>query len=650
MFTCELKNKNTNRLLWLLSIVMITAITGISVIGCPGPSKISQEDKSDAAKPQIGKFSWDTTRHQSRWTKDSPIGWLKTNDKDEVINASRSSGKPILAYVSRYDSPLTASIEETVLKGDTWGTLIKEHFIPWKVDWWENPAQALEILFIDPAPALVILKPSPDTSSSELRRLDIWTKEDVLAFPLHNTFMPVGDAAALDKLASYAKIDFASLENPKVMGAQVDANGFVSIKLKLARAKLGLGKNILPEEALLLTFEQLVSGTREEKLGPAIHKWAMKIPDYGVASVWLPDEAFSPGSGWAIDPVRNIKGLTCGIGYGADLPIPAQVLSEKIGGLLGAFEGDPGGGFPAFIDIRNTFHDNISYLTDAPELPPDIIRPFQNMVLGPRDIVWTNAKMLAWWLRVNKWNKELFDLGKEDNRVAMGKIPLIALELMAAILDKAGDVTKMTFPEKVYILDALNEMYQFTGDVDYLNKAGEIAACFPSENPESWFNPVMFPLLPDLAMALHFYGWLAESEDARKSARYITQHAVQYAASYPEIDGTWLAYAHRVVNQKCIHAAVMAKSGNQKVRECLTAALQGWDPRKIAQFLDVERDAKLIEKKGYITDAELAVFICIDDACYPPVSEAAKVTETLKTVMSDLMEEALNQAKGSKEN
>jgi uncharacterized protein YyaL (SSP411 family) len=205
----------------------------------------------------------------------------------------------------------------------------------------------------------------------------------------------------------------------------------------------------------------------------------------------------------------------------------------------------------------------------------------------------------------------------------------------------------MKFVDKVYVLGMLNELYQYTGDTKYLEKAGAIATTFPVDGAESWFEPGMFPLLPDLAMGLFNFGWLAEDEVARASAKYITENGIRFAVVFPKLDRTRMAYAHMIVHSPSIHAAVIARPGDPQIAPFVRAAFAGgWDPRRMVQVLDPVRDAQLIEKKGYVAMDQAVTFICIDTTCYPPSRDVESIRETLAQVVEDLRAENEEAKKG----
>ena len=207
--------KFRHRLLNITELLAIAMVVATCLMGCPGPKNPTPSNNQPGTKtpqPTPVNFAWDTIRREPRWRSSSPIKW--TTDMALAISSARSGGKPILAYISRYDSSYSANIEDVLLRSDMWGNSIKDNFVTLEINWWEDPALAQTILVSDQAPALVVLKVSPDEKSNELKRLDAWSGKDLLAFPLHGVPVPVADPKALEKIKSFANVDWATLKNP----------------------------------------------------------------------------------------------------------------------------------------------------------------------------------------------------------------------------------------------------------------------------------------------------------------------------------------------------------------------------------------------------------------------------------------------------
>jgi hypothetical protein len=633
-----IRTSNSERYVLLSAALVLLMVSAcVLLAGCPNPNTKPGQNGREV-KPEAKVFAWDSVRRTPRWRMQSSIGWMK--DRQQAIEAARTSGKPILAYVSRYDSGLTGTIEAGILQDDTWAPVIKESFVPWEVEWWEDPALALEILGSDSAPALVALKVSPEAGSNELRRVDIWNGRQIVAFPLHGAVMPVPDIRTAQRLAAIASADWATLSSPAPVGTEIDPDAFVASRLNEITANLASDGGLMPEEVQFVAFNALAYGTEAPGLTGQVSSWSSELTAKSVDGLWLPDKAFANDLGWSIDPARNLLALECAPATGLQIQIAPDELNRKLKAFIELQDGNMGGGFPAFFDVRNTYMDGPAYMADDPVPPADVPLPFTNAAMGPRDIVWVNARMLTLWLRLAALDGRFAEAGFPDTSAAAGFLPADLGPFVNAILTKAGEPDGMKFADKVYVLGMLNELYQYTADVEYLEKAGAIASTFPVDSAETWFDPKMFPLLPDLAMNLFNYGWLAEDEVARASAKYITESAIRFTAVYPKLDGTRMAYAQMLVHSPSIHASVIAPEGDPQIAPMMRAGFEsGWDPRRMVQMLDPARDAQLIEKKGYTVMDQAVTFICIDTTCYPPSHDAQGIKETLAQVIEDLRAE-----------
>jgi hypothetical protein len=343
-----------------------------------------------------------------------------------------------------------------------------------------------------------------------------------------------------------------------------------------------------------------------------------------------------------MDPIATLRVAECALATGAHRPSDLDGLFVKLHGMTTLEAGRLGGGFAAYLDGSGVFQGNVEYLGDVSLDELEDPAPLLNPMMGPRDLVWVNARMMASWLRLLAWDPTLADIELPGGRTAGEFLSTAAPVLLKGIEERVDLEHPDSVPpaDRIYLLDLLDRMYQLWGDVTLLEKAGALARAFAPEEFDSWFEPSSAGLFDELAIILHEYGRLAENESARASARKITEAAQPHMYLHTGTAETMeLAYAYKVVHSKCIHIAILAAFDDPKGRELLEAALEGWDPRKVAQILDPERDAELIEKKGYVAMEEAVAFVCIDDICYPPVRSVDKLRETLEEVRRDLAAE-----------
>jgi uncharacterized protein YyaL (SSP411 family) len=213
---------------------------------------------------------------------------------------------------------------------------------------------------------------------------------------------------------------------------------------------------------------------------------------------------------------------------------------------------------------------------------------------------------------------------------------VIAGQMIAYILENSTDPDHPDIYEQTYLLDLLVQMYQRTADRSYLDKAEGIAEIFSPEEPELWFNPRLLPCLPDLAIALHQYSWLAEDEEAREAADYITEEAIPYAPGFDITIQNRLAFAFDIVHSKCLHVTIIGSPEDEAAQDLLAASLTGWDPRKLAQIVDPELDTELFEMKGYPAFEEAAAWMCVDDICWMPSYDAETLLESVQEGLDEL--------------
>jgi hypothetical protein len=108
---------------------------------------------------------------------------------------------------------------------------------------------------------------------------------------------------------------------------------------------------------------------------------------------------------------------------------------------------------------------------------------------------------------------------------------------------------------------------------------------------------------------------------------------------YSYINQVKLAYAYDVVHSMSIHVSILGPPSDPISRELLQTSLKGYDPRKLAQILDPERDGELIKEKGYYPQPDIVAFVCLDESCYMPSKTSEEVLNTLEIANTDLLSE-----------
>ncbi|MFH1676204.1 MAG: hypothetical protein ABIC40_04185, partial [bacterium] len=213
--------------------------------------------------------------------------------------------------------------------------------------------------------------------------------------------------------------------------------------------------------------------------------------------------------------------------------------------------------------------------------------------------------------------------------------------MIVALEEKAGPYGSMKLIDRIAMLGLYNEIYQISAEPAYLKKAGQIASTFTIDDKEKWFEPFGAKYMADLAVALHHYRWLADDEDYGTLAKWLTERLIiSLSQGFTGSDIYYVAQAYQIVHSECIHLGVVAKSDDPVAQEMLKAALSGWDPRKIAQLLEPERDKDLIERKFYAVMDKPVAYTCIDDMCYPPVYTSDDMKKQMSEVVTDLATES----------
>ncbi len=624
-------------LLWV-ALMMSAFVTQ----GCPPADKKPIVDKTPTVEkvPPTG-FTWDTVRREPRWRLAGPIKWHRTNEKDAVIQESNSGQKAILCYVSRYDSGLTETIEGGLLRADSFGQQVADNMVTWEINWWDDPGLAQRLMGGSDAPALLVLKPSPDAGADGFVVIDRWVGEDLRAFPLHGEPAPPTSADAQQRIKSFwsspgtIQSDIAGLaEAFQTSTSEEEMDAFLSAQRGRLNRKIEGTDGFSPEECLYSIYRMGSDEARTARITQS-DEWRKAFIDL-IYHYSTPDEAYSSEAGLVIDPNRDLLTVLCAMAVGTVMPVFEKKLMESVKSTVILQDGNLGGGFAAYIDLRNTFEEGPDYVSDT----SDPETPIGRQMTGPRDIVWVNARALATVLRVVASDPEMSKLELGPDLTVNDLVDRFSGEMSKSLLERAGDVGEMSFVDRVHLLDMLNQMYQRTSDIEFLKKAGDIAATFDPGKPQDWFDPRMSGFLPDLAIALHQYGWLAEDEKARNAADLVTELAIRYAGMFGDMDRIRLAYAHEVVHSKCLHIGVVAPLSDELGRELLKTAQGGWDAGKVAQILDPTRDAKLIEAKSYAVMGKASAFVCIDDVCYMPSHDAEVLQETLQMAYEDLAAEA----------
>ncbi|MCX6645991.1 MAG: hypothetical protein NTY09_06505 [bacterium] len=641
---------SSNSIFRILLQTTLPILFALILAGCPQPttgqtpnngdgSTAGTEDGVQQIEPT--SFAWDTVRREPRWRSNSPIEWISTIDPNEVFTKARESGKPILCYISRYDLDVTATIEDALFIADSWGQKIQDNFIPWELNWWEAPGLAENILAGSQPPALAVIIPNPDPSSSEFRIADIWSGQTLLSFPLQTGRLPLGTPEADAKIAGYQAVSWESLPvitlEPR---GQVVPDDLASSTFSELAGLMDGGSATTSFDVLCALYGNPLNETIKTKAADRVNAWFDYMGQIGTDTFWMPDNAFSPGSGWGIYPENTVEAFFTSAVVSPDTVRNLDKLVTALGSLLYLEGGNPGGGIPPYIDIRGTFVANTDYINDDYDVLGTGGHNFENAVMGPRDIPWVNAKILAFALELAAIHPAMMDMELKPGVTFRQFIELGSNNLISKIVEDARSQGTTDVAALGAVLGLLNIAYQHTSDPQRLEVAGKIAEMFPPGEIDTWFDASQYQFYPDFAIGLYHYGWLGDSEDSRETARLITEKCAEYAGYMNEAELRRLVYAHNIVHSPCPHVGIVGSIDDERSWTLLSISFQDWDPRKVAQVLDPVRDKVLIEAKWYAIQDEPTAYVCVDDSCYPPSSDPEELADVIKQVLNDLAQES----------
>jgi hypothetical protein len=625
-----------NKKLTITLAIHFSLMFALAISGCPGPEPAPDGPSGNGGQVTDTEFIWDTAIKTPRWRLESPVEWRGTGDMQSVFQEHADSGKPVLIYVSSIDNDLTATIEGDIFSADAWGPAINEKFIPWEVDRWVNPALAYDIAATTPLPAIFVAKLGTDPENDahgDLVIVDSWFGSSLLSFPFHEGVLPVDDPEAIALIDSYGTSDEIYQSKPIMISSVFNKDSYVDDIVAEIQHKLDEGEAIYPEESLLLAFKHKAYGVEAEGLESHVNSWDEYMAEYFPNLGFMPEDAYGTGGGWTITPSRTLYAVMTSSILGMSPNLDSE-LSGWVEGSLSLEDGKSGGGFSPFYDIRNTYTAGSEYIDDNSD--PGSVESIDlgSTMTGHRNLIWSNASILANLLKLANTDEEFGSM-----QVGGSMMREFLLKNASLIIKSAESQSDITLSDKIYLLDLYNQYYQATADIDVLNSSGDIAAGFKSENIDSWFNSDYFPLYSDFALSLHHYGWLAHDTDALDSAKAITDKCLDVSSMYSYINQVKLAYAYDVVHSMSIHVSILGPPSDPISRELLQTSLKGYDPRKLAQILDPERDGELIKEKGYYPQPDIVAFVCLDESCYMPSKTSEEVLNTLEIANTDLLSE-----------
>jgi hypothetical protein len=650
---------------WLTRILSIIAI--LLMTSTPGCA-LSGVDNS--------AFIWNTDDAYPPTRENVPGEWYSALDKEEVIEQALSTGKPIFCYLSQYEEYGTDEAEQLVLSRDGWGDVIVDEFIPWEVNFWEDPALNLQLArgagprttgWVLSAPAFLILRPQEEEGArGEFLVVDGWSWPDGVYFPGH----PGPNATTIDTdelvftpgsregreliedLKTEAGMQFG-IERNYVMGIISPYQELVD-SVDMAVDFLDEFGDPSPELCLYLKLVELETGEENDDIQRAIGTWEESyMPGYEdeplLGNIAFLDSSSPFSSGFeCVSPARNLLVLQSYAVFGGKYEVPPEDVLAWFYGLVVDDSGEYAGGIPPYLDRMRSM-DDLSDLNITPYdvLFGDITEDLLSMEGAPgrRDIPWVNAQAISLWLELVTTEPDLREMEMPDGRTAGAFALDLALTVLGDLEMKTGldNPESMRLMDSIYMLDLLLQLFEITGDRGYLDKAGSIAATFPFDRREEWFEPNNGVLMSDLIIGLHRYSVLAEDQGAADTADFLEEYAPAFVGMmYGTIDEVNLLNSIDVKNAHVINVAVIGSQGNLEAMELMQAAHEGWDPRRMVQLLDPERDADLIEEKHIEASTGVSAYVLADGSFEGTASTPDELRRLIEEVTSNYQSDRKN--------
>jgi len=190
------------------------------------------------------------------------------------------------------------------------------------------------------------------------------------------------------------------------------------------------------------------------------------------------------------------------------------------------------------------------------------------------------------------------------------------------------------------MLDLFLELYQDTSDRQYLEKAGTMVATFPFDTREKWFDPNNGILMGDLIKDLHYYVVMTGDQGVMETAKFLQQYAPAFGGmSMGSLEEVSLLNGIDLLKSHAINIVIIDTGAGTKAATLLDEAQKGWDPRKLIQVLNPQRDSDLIQKKGLVVPSETSAFVCVNGICgtavNTPEALRTEIDKAVKSIQSE---------------
>jgi uncharacterized protein len=210
--------------------------------------------------------------------------------------------------------------------------------------------------------------------------------------------------------------------------------------------------------------------------------------------------------------------------------------------------------------------------------------------------------------------------------------------------------------DQVYLLKALVDAYQVTGNRFYLVWAEDIAG-FIEENlleTEGWgfYDRKDVEEIGHLKDKTRPFGINADAASAFIDLYHITgneryrAHAEKtlksFVSIYTQFDIMASSYLLAVEKQirPPLEMVVVGSKRDEKTCKLLQAGNRFYYPKKLVYLLDPEEDIDFIKKKGYDLNQTPLLYPCVNHACFEPISEPEDVEKAVTGIIKEPVEKA----------
>jgi hypothetical protein len=410
-----------------------------------------------------------------------------------------------------------------------------------------------------------------------------------------------------------------------------------------------------PELLLYLDIEELESGRPIDEIPGAIDTWVNRAsmsswkdpstnqfqdePLMGDEDMGSMHSAMTSAF-MTLNPTRNLLMLQTCAAFQGKSPSPPKDIFHRLYGMVANESGQFAGGIPPYLDAMAALDTKI----DPLEILRNPAAGLGEAAFGQRNIPWVNARAMSIWLKLVNTEPDLGSIEMPNRESAKDFVTKLATQMAADLEGPAGvaDPAGMRLMDRIYMLDLFLELCQDTSDRQYLDKAGTIVATFPFETREQWFDPNNGILMGDLIKDLHYYVVMTGDENILETAKFLEEYAPAFGGmSMGSLEEVSLLNGIDLLNSHAINIVIIDAGTGTNAATLLDEAQKGWDPRRVVQVLNAQRDLDLIQKKGLEVPSETSAFVCVNGVCGAPVNTPEGLRDEIEKAVKDIQAEWL---------